>query len=84
MEGINKNWKQYYLIQSGDSLSKITKEFYGDAMAYTFIFEANREVIQDPNLIFVGQKIPIPKELHKRSANSFHTVNDYLQLVYRN
>jgi nucleoid-associated protein YgaU len=73
MEGVNKvinNTNQqeleteqveYYLIQSGDTLSKIAKEHYGDAMAYTQIFEANKEVIQDPDLIFVGQKIRIPK-----------------------
>ena len=73
MEGVNKvinNTNQqeleteqieYYEIKSGDSLSKIAKEFYGDAMAYTQIFEANKEVIQDPDLIFVGQKIRIPK-----------------------
>jgi nucleoid-associated protein YgaU len=51
---------EYYVIQSGDTLSKLAKKYYGDAMAYNRIFEANREVIQDPDLIFVGQKIRIP------------------------
>ena len=51
---------QYYTIQSGDSLSKIAKEFLGNAMDYPKIFEANREVIKDPNLIYPGQKIRIP------------------------
>jgi len=51
----------YYEIVSGDTLSKIAKKFYGDANAYNQIFEANREVIKDPDLIFVGQKIRIPK-----------------------
>lgn len=51
---------EYYTIASGDTLSKIAKQFYGDAMAYPKIFEANKEVIQDPDLIFVGQKIRIP------------------------
>lgn len=50
----------YYTVQSGDSLSKIAKEFLGDAMAYPTIFEANREVIKDPDLIYPGQKIRIP------------------------
>lgn len=50
----------YYVIQSGDTLSKIAKQFYQDAMAYTKIFDANREVIKDPDLIFPGQKIRIP------------------------
>ena len=52
---------EYYLIQSGDTLSKIAKAYYGDAQAYNQIFEANREVIQDPDKIFVGQKIRIPQ-----------------------
>ena len=45
----------------GDNLSKIAKKFYGDANQYNKIFEANREVIKDPNLIYPGQKIRIPK-----------------------
>mgnify|MGYP003573836552 CR=1 FL=1 len=53
----------YYEIASGDTLSKIAKQFYGNANAYTKIFEANREVIKDPDLIFVGQKIRIPKDV---------------------
>lgn len=51
---------EYYEIVSGDTLSKIAKQYYGDANAYPKIFEANREVIKDPNLIYVGQKIRIP------------------------
>lgn len=50
----------YYTVKSGDSLSKIAKEYLGDAMAYTKIFEANREVIKDADLIYPGQKIRIP------------------------
>jgi len=52
---------QYYLIKSGDTLSAIAKQFYGDANKYQAIFDANREVIKDANLIFPGQKIRIPK-----------------------
>ena len=52
---------EYYLIQKGDNLSKIAKQFYGDANKYPKIFEANKEVIKDPDLIFPGQKIRIPK-----------------------
>ncbi|MGE0825574.1 MAG: peptidoglycan-binding protein LysM [Candidatus Binatia bacterium] len=51
---------EYYVIQSGDNLSKIAKQFYGDPNKYPRIFEANREVIKDANLIFPGQKIRIP------------------------
>lgn len=50
----------YYIIQQGDSLSAIAKKFLGNANAYPKIFEANREVIQDPNKIYPGQKIRIP------------------------
>ena len=50
----------YYTIQSGDTLSKIAKEKYGDPNAYTKIFEANREVIGDPDKIYPGQQIRIP------------------------
>jgi len=50
----------YYVIKKGDSLSKIAKEFYGNAMDYPKIFEANREVIKDADLIYPGQKIRIP------------------------
>ena len=52
----------YYLIESGDTLSKIAQRFYGDASAYPKIFEANREVIKDVDRIFVGQKIRIPRQ----------------------
>jgi nucleoid-associated protein YgaU len=54
---------EYYEICSGDTLSKIAQKFCGDASAYPKIFEANREVIKDPDQIFVGQKIRIPKDL---------------------
>lgn len=51
---------EFYVIQKGDTLSAIAKRFYGDANAYPRIFEANREVIKDADLIFPGQKIRIP------------------------
>ena len=51
---------EYYAIVSGDTLSKLAKRYYGKAGDYPRIFEANREVIKDPNLIYVGQKIRIP------------------------
>ena len=51
---------RYYTIQSGDTLSKIAKQHYGDANAYNKIFEANREVIEDPDKIYPGQQIRIP------------------------
>ena len=51
---------EYYTIVSGDTLSGIAKRFLGKASDYPKIFEANREVIKDPNLIYPGQKIRIP------------------------
>lgn len=50
----------YYTIKKGDSLSAIAKHYYGNAMEYPRIFDANREVIKDPDLIYPGQKIRIP------------------------
>jgi len=52
---------EYYIIQKGDTLSGIAKRLLGNAMDYPKIFEANREVIKDPDLIFPGQKIRIPR-----------------------
>jgi nucleoid-associated protein YgaU len=52
---------QYYIIKSGDTLSAISKQFYGDPNQYPKIVEANREVIKNADLIFPGQKIRIPK-----------------------
>lgn len=51
---------EYYEIVSGDTLSAIAKKFYGKSSAYPRIFAANREVIKDPDKIYVGQKIRIP------------------------
>lgn len=51
---------EYYEIVSGDTLSGIAKKYYGNASEYMQIFEANREVIKDPDKIYVGQKIRIP------------------------
>ncbi len=53
---------EYYEIAKGDSLSGIAKKFYGDAMQYPRLFEANKEVIKDPDKIYPGQKIRIPMD----------------------
>jgi len=52
---------EYYTIQSGDTLWAIASKFLGNGSRYNEIFEANKEVIQDADLIFPGQKIRIPK-----------------------
>jgi nucleoid-associated protein YgaU len=51
---------QTYTVQSGDSLSKIAKQFYGDANAYMDIFNANKDKLNDPNKISPGQQLVIP------------------------
>jgi nucleoid-associated protein YgaU len=51
---------QWYEVQSGDTLSKIAKQLYGDAALYPRIFQANRDAVKDPNRIAVGQKLRIP------------------------
>jgi len=49
-----------YEVKPGDSLSKIAKREYGDANAWKMIFEANTDILKDPNKIFPGQKLKIP------------------------
>lgn len=49
-----------HTVASGDSLSKIAKQYYGDAMKYTVIFEANQPMLTDPNKIYPGQVLRIP------------------------
>ena len=53
---------RYYVIESGDTLWGIAAKTMGNGAKYTEIFEANKEVIQDPDKIFPGQKIRIPKD----------------------
>ena len=50
-----------YTVQPGDSLSKISKQFYGNANDYMKIFEANRHQLNDPNEIRPGQQLVIPE-----------------------
>jgi nucleoid-associated protein YgaU len=49
-----------YKVAPGDTLSKIAKEYYGNANDYNKIFEANRDKLSDPNKIQVGQELVIP------------------------
>jgi nucleoid-associated protein YgaU len=53
---------QTYEVKSGDNLSKISKQFYGDANEYMRIFYANRDKLNDPDKIQVGQQLVIPPE----------------------
>jgi nucleoid-associated protein YgaU len=51
-----------YTVQKGDSLSKIAKRIYGDANQWRKIFEANTDIIKDPDLIHPGQTLKIPPQ----------------------
>ncbi len=50
----------FYTVKSGDSLSKIAKEVYGDAMKYPVLFEANKPMLAHPDKIFPGQVLRVP------------------------
>ena len=50
-----------YVVQAGDWLSKIAQRYYGDMMAYAEIAEANRNIVPNPDLIYPGQSLRIPK-----------------------
>ena len=49
-----------YTVQAGDSLSKISKQFYGNASMYMKIFEANKDKLDDPDKIRAGMDLRIP------------------------
>ena len=53
-------YAQYHVVAKGDTLSKIAEQFYGDKMMYKKIFEANGDILKDPNKIKPGQRLLIP------------------------
>ena len=61
-KGGSDSWsaEQFHEVKKGDTLSKIAEQYYGDGSLYMKIFEANRNILKDPNLIKVGQKLKIP------------------------
>ena len=52
---------RFHTVERGDTLSKIAKEVYGNAMKYPVIFEANKPMLSDPDKIYPGQVLRIPK-----------------------
>ena len=50
-----------YVVKKGDTLSKIAKEHYGKASKYHAIFEANKDILKDPDHIYPGQELKLPK-----------------------
>lgn len=53
--------ERYHMVAAGDTLGHISQKYYGKAGEYMKIFEANRDILDDPNLIKVGQKLKIPE-----------------------
>lgn len=51
---------QFHTVVSGDTLGKIAKTYYGNAMKYPVIFEANKPMLEHPDKIYVGQVLRIP------------------------
>lgn len=51
---------QFHTVVSGDTLGKIAKNYYGNAMKYPVIFEANKPMLKNPDLIYPGQVLRIP------------------------
>lgn len=49
-----------HVVQKGDTLGKIAKSYYGNPMKYTAIFEANTDILKDPNMIYPDQELTIP------------------------
>ena len=58
--GSSSTAPKIYEVVSGDSLSKIAKREYGNANEWKRIFEANQDLLKDPDKIFPGQKLKIP------------------------
>ena len=58
--GSSSTATKIYEVVSGDSLSKIAKREYGNANEWKRIYEANRDILKDPDKIFPGQKLKIP------------------------
>jgi nucleoid-associated protein YgaU len=52
--------EKQYTVVAGDSLSKIAQREYGDAGAWRRIYDANRDIVKDPDLIHPGQQLRIP------------------------
>ncbi|MCG8183902.1 peptidoglycan-binding protein LysM [Tenacibaculum piscium] len=60
VEVVEEIMAQFHTVGSGDTLGKIAKEFYGDPMKYTVIFEANKPMLSHPDKIYPGQVLRVP------------------------
>ena len=57
---ITANADEVHIVQKGESLSKIAKAYYNDSNRWVDIYEANKDLIKDPNLIHIGWRLKIP------------------------
>ncbi len=57
---LNADYYHLHTVESGENLSKISKQYYKDAKSYMKIFEANKDQLTNPDMIKVGQKLKIP------------------------
>jgi nucleoid-associated protein YgaU len=56
-----KHEDEVYVVVAGDNLSKIAKHLYGDANQWRRIYEANHDIIKNPDVIKPGQRLKIPR-----------------------
>jgi len=61
---------RYIVVKKGDTLSSLAKKAYGRASAYTKIYEANPDLIKNPNRIYIGMKlrVPVDEEYNKQQG----------------
>ncbi len=62
IEVANTGYYTKHTVESGESLSKIAGHYYGDVMLYNQIFEANRDILENPDMIQPGQVLVIPNK----------------------
>ncbi len=60
MAGEKWDAKQYHEVKKGDTLWKIAEKYYGDGSLYKTIFEANKDILKNPDMIKLGQKLHVP------------------------
>jgi phage tail protein X len=58
---VRNNEMRVIVVREGDTLSLIAKRAYGNAMAYEKIYDANPSILRNPNKIFIGQKLRVPR-----------------------
>ncbi len=57
-----ENEKEYYIVQKGDTLQKISEKFFGTTKRWNNIYNANKRTLKSPDRIRPGQKLVIPKD----------------------